>query len=45
MKRDEFLAPAGVQLPDCLVHSLATVLATMHRQPMSVDTEDEINAT
>jgi len=43
MERDEFLAHAGVQLPDCLAHSLTTVLATMLKQPMSVDIEGKIN--
>ena len=29
MERDEFFAPSGVQIPDFLAHSLATVLATV----------------
>jgi len=44
MERDAYRAPAGVQLPDCLAHSLATLLAAMPEQPVSVDIEDNINA-
>jgi hypothetical protein len=44
MERDEFLAPAGVQIPDCRAHNLTTVLTAMPKQPVSADVEDKINA-